>query len=234
MIEIEIHEPALTEDNLGLKTWASSYVLARKWHALKEGLRACCLARRESLQILELGAGTGLVGMAAAAVLGANVLLTDLPDIVPNLERNARSNAQVVSAGGGSVDVGILDWSNPADVLLSRQTHQDEVVHAPRNSLSVPLIVAADPIYSSEHPRLLVQAIAHHLSQRVDARVVIEMPIREAFAAERADFSRRMLGIGLMLVAEDTEIGYDDWSEGSCEELSEVECWMTTWAWKDD
>ena len=28
-LEITLHEPALTEDNLGLKTWSSSYVLAR-------------------------------------------------------------------------------------------------------------------------------------------------------------------------------------------------------------
>lgn len=227
-IEIEIHEPSMTADNLGLKTWASSYVLARKWHSMKDILPSFNNDQKESHNhtILELGAGTGLVGLAAAAVLGAKVLLTDLPDIAPNLARNAETNHALASATGGSTRVGVLDWSAPQEVQWLDNTEANNN----HQSLSVPVIVAADPIYSSEHPYLLARAIAFHLSPSPLSRVVVEMPIREAYAAERADFRAQMREIGLVVLKEETEIGYDDW-EGTEEELVEVECWMSVWGW---
>ena len=234
--DIEIHEPALTEDNLGLKTWASSYVLARQWHELRQELDILRGDRGTGmLQILELGAGTGLVGIAAAAVLGANVLLTDLPEIVPNLAWNANSNAGTVLSNGGSVRTAVLDWSAPETVQMTvpRQESATAEGTASSCSLSAPLIVTADPIYSPEHPALLAKAIKHHLSPREDARVVVEMPIRDAYATERKDFTRCMQDIGLVLVREQKDIGYDDWSKSHGEDLSEVECWMTIWAWRN-
>ncbi|KAM7529713.1 hypothetical protein LguiB_033123 [Lonicera macranthoides] len=62
------------------------------------------------LRILELGSGTGLVGIAAAAILGANVTVTDLPHVIPNLQFNAEANSAVLAIHGGSVDVAALDW----------------------------------------------------------------------------------------------------------------------------
>lgn len=246
-VEIEIHEPPMTSDNLGLKTWASSYVLARKWHALRDDLPLSQHGGANEDRILELGAGTGLVGIAAAVVLGTTVILTDLPEIVPNLERNANSNKLIVKAKKGSTQTAVLDWTKPADVVFSDQDHQglDQRQSAEPASavsdistgeggqgLSVPVIVAADPIYSTDHPRLLAQAVAFHLHRAASSRVVVTIPIREAYAAERADFRKQMQVVGLEMVQEDTDIGYDDWTEGSGEELVEVECWMSVWAWK--
>ncbi|KAG9625379.1 VPS28-domain-containing protein, partial [Aureobasidium melanogenum] len=111
-IQVSIHEPALTEDNLGLKTWASSFVFARNWHTLRDRI-PLIFDKDENATILELGAGTGLVGIAAAAVLGANVLLTDLPEIVPNLERNITSNEDIINSRNGSARAAMLDWTVP-------------------------------------------------------------------------------------------------------------------------
>jgi predicted nicotinamide N-methyase len=59
----------LTSSEYGAFTWPSAYVLAEYlWHLNKEGL--------EGRQILELGCGTGLAGLVAAAC-GASVLFTD-------------------------------------------------------------------------------------------------------------------------------------------------------------
>lgn len=85
IVELQIFEPSLTEDNLGLKTWGAGALLAGYLGKLQEHLlgpliydigkeRKMSRAReRRALRILELGAGTGVVGLAAAAVL-ANIL----------------------------------------------------------------------------------------------------------------------------------------------------------------
>src|SRR5437588_35568 len=91
-VEIILHEPTLTADNVGFKTWASAYLLSKRLPTL--GLPVF----PGSAKALELGSGTGLVGLAVAAVLKIPVLLTDLPQIVPNLQRNVDANAS--SLGG--------------------------------------------------------------------------------------------------------------------------------------
>lgn len=218
-LELTLHEPALTSDNLGLKTWASSYLLAKRI-----AIRASMPAIAEKATILELGAGTGLVGLAAAAAYQAQVILTDLPTIVPNLERNSRANAAVLSAHSGKTEVAVLDWSDPGAF------HAEGIYHGEKHSF--PLILAADPIYSADHPRLLVQAIEFHLSKESTARVVVELPLRDAYGAEREDFRTRMASIGLSVIDEGEETGLDDWSSNNDDELMEVRCWWSVWGWR--
>ncbi|KAL9464485.1 hypothetical protein AB3S75_002148 [Citrus x aurantiifolia] len=71
---------------------------------------ASSLSNGCQLNILELGSGTGLVGMAAAAILGAKVTVTDLPHVLTNLQFNVDANAGLISLRGGSVHVASLRW----------------------------------------------------------------------------------------------------------------------------
>ncbi|RMZ85306.1 hypothetical protein DV738_g117, partial [Chaetothyriales sp. CBS 135597] len=164
---IQLHEPSLTGDNLGLKTWASSLLLARRLTTLKAEV-ACDKGR-----VLELGAGTGLVGISAACLWGASVVLTDLPDIVPNLAKNVSLNSDLILASGGEADTRVLDWSDESTM----PQHESEKYHT---------IIAADPIYSPEHPYLLVNAIMSSLATDQCSRVVIEFPLREHYKPEQA------------------------------------------------
>lgn len=218
-VEIILHEPPLTADNMGSKTWASAFLLAKRLVTLKEQLPPLTVTSR----ILELGAGTGLVGIAAAVVFDAHVILTDLPEIVPNLDRNIESNKTILQTGNSKANAAILDWSTP------------ELLHADTFELaqnSFPMILAADVIYSPEHATLLVKAITYHLSQSPDSRVVIEIPLREAFASERQDLRDCMAAAGLVLLSEGKETGFDDWASHRDGSMLDVHCWWTVWAWK--
>lgn len=214
-VRIVLHEPSLTEDNLGLKTWASSYLLAKRLHLVELPLLATGSQRR----VLELGSGTGLVGIAAAAVWGAEVRLTDLPEIEPNLGRNVRDNSQVIQSSGGVATTAVLDWAD------STKPSSDQGQY--------PIILAADPLYSPEHPSLLVRTIERYLVRSAEARVIVELPLREAYAPEIIDFHQRMRALGLETCDQGEETGYDDWVGGEDGGLKEVRCWWGVWSWKD-
>ncbi len=74
-------------------------------------------AASSSGRLLDLGAGTGIVGLAAAASgRFRRVVLSDLPTVVPLLERNASANAKATN--GTTVDVLPLTWDD--DQMLNR------------------------------------------------------------------------------------------------------------------
>jgi hypothetical protein len=227
---LTLHEPSLTADNLGMKTWVSSYLLSRRLHNLLESPPQLVptastdpsTSKTETpLRALELGAGTGLVGLSFAALQGksATVHLTDLPEIVPNLAHNAALNVELLSRTGATVTTGVLDWSVTPSPLPSAEERFD-------------VILAADPLYSPSHPKLLVDTIAPWLSRGRDARVVTEMPLRDAYLPQVQEFRRRMGELGLAVVEEGEEVGYDDWESADGGALA-VKCWWSIWGWTE-
>lgn len=103
---------AIETPNSGLGTgttvWDGSVVLAKY---LEHTTPPLGLAGR---RVLELGAGPGVTGFAAAA-LGAEVALTDLPYVIPNLEAAATRNAHLP----GRTRVAELDWFTPEEALAA-------------------------------------------------------------------------------------------------------------------
>ncbi|CAN3503901.1 protein-lysine N-methyltransferase Efm2p [Diutina catenulata] len=154
-VSLKVHEPALTSDNLGLKTWGASLVLAKRLLAQRylEG------------SVLELGAGTGVVGLVCA-LQGHPTILTDLPEICGNLQHNVTLN------GLDNALVAPLDWTN----------HTSFTEQFPSQLYDT--IVVADPIYSSQHPYWVSDTIFAFL--KPGGRLLIEVPIRENYHAERA------------------------------------------------
>lgn len=216
-LDISLHEPALTGDSLGLKTWGSAYTLSKRLCRLRsDGILP---EPSEKDAALELGSGTGLVGMAFAGVFGTETLLTDLPDIVPNLKRNIESNGDKIAVSGGRCQASVLDWCNlPAE---------DDLEWDFANSFKY--VLAADPIYSPEHPKLLIGAVQRFLS-RDGGRFVVEMPIRRGFHEERDSFRALMNERGFEVVNEGISEQRDDWSSEMDQEL---EGWWSVWKWKE-
>ncbi|KAH7566410.1 hypothetical protein ACOSP7_022871 [Xanthoceras sorbifolium] len=110
----------IPSEGLSFKLWPAATTLVTlldhyRCHPCDSPL-ASVLSNGVQLSILELGSGTGLVGMAAAAVLGANVTVTDLPHVIPNLQFNVDANAVTLCLQGGTVNVAPLRWGEADDV----------------------------------------------------------------------------------------------------------------------
>ncbi|KAI1384041.1 putative methyltransferase-domain-containing protein [Hypoxylon trugodes] len=214
--ELIIREPPITGDCLGLKTWGSSYLLACSLDKIaKESLSHLIQlgGLNQSLDVLELGSGTGLLGMAAAAIWQTNVVLTDLPTIVPNLAHNVEKNRSAIETLGGSVDSGDLTWGSEDDSAER---------FAQKNQFKI--VLAADPLYDDDHPELLSSAITDHLMKEKDARVVVMVPQRDLTTKRlMTKFVSAMEASSLMILEEHILLGQDDWDDDK--ENSDIECW---------
>ncbi|KAF5018206.1 hypothetical protein F66182_9825 [Fusarium sp. NRRL 66182] len=219
--ELIIREPALTGDSLGFKTWGSSYVLSQ--HLLRMAETSLFRLFDETFgqprpEVLELGSGTGLLGLAAAALWKVPVALSDLPNIVPNLRENVAKNTALVESRGGSLTVGDLTWGGSQDEIdqaLFGQHHQFKIV------------LAADPMYDHDHPALLASAISQHLALGSDSRAVVMVPRRDATTERLLEsFRQAMLDLDTPLFCEEEEelAGQDDWVDD--DEAGNVRCWL--------
>ncbi len=115
----------------GTRVWECGVVLARYLAAAVPSPLCPPLFGRH---ILELGAGTGIAGIAAAA-LGASVTLTDIAGALPLLRRNADANARVIAQAGGAARVACLDWREPQAALADNACFD--------------VVIAADCVYNA-------------------------------------------------------------------------------------
>lgn len=191
---IEIYEPSLTADNLGWKTWGSSYVLSQKLVENMEKTKAA-----DKLRVLELGSGTGLAGISWLSrwieLNGANnieMFLTDLPEIIFNLQRNVEANEL-----NGCATVSVLDWTDSTHF----ETHH--------TSEKFDIIIISDPIYSPGHPKLVVDMLGKFLS--ISGTCYLEIPLRDKYAEERKILWKLLEENGLDLTNQTLDKGMEDW-----------------------
>ncbi|KAK9845065.1 hypothetical protein WJX74_010163 [Apatococcus lobatus] len=129
--------------NLGTTVWDASIVLA-KW--LEKGARRGELARHRlrGKKAIELGAGTGLAGLALA-MLSCDVVLTDTASILRLLQLNYDANLSPAACSGldlpclselGKVSVQELDWTRPEQFAAASPPYD--------------FVLAADCVYHEE------------------------------------------------------------------------------------
>ncbi|KIP02496.1 hypothetical protein PHLGIDRAFT_292214 [Phlebiopsis gigantea 11061_1 CR5-6] len=130
--------------SVGLQSWGSAIVFAERMCAAPASFGLDPSAR--GLRILELGAGTGLLSLAAAQLLpAALVVATDYhPSVLANLEANAATNLRPVS-------VRALDWQHPR--------------YAAPLDAPFDVVLAADVVYHPEHARWISRCVAHLLAR---------------------------------------------------------------------
>ncbi|RAL67901.1 hypothetical protein DID88_008626 [Monilinia fructigena] len=170
-------------------------------------------------RVLELGSGTGLLGLTAAMLWNKPTVLTDLPDIVPNLDVNLKRNG-FDRTSESKAKAEILDWSDAEGSVVFSQD--------PNNKFEI--ILVADPFYDSHHPPLLAGVIPKFLKNTGDGRILVSVPLRDsATEAMRNDFVRLMAVQGYQLLASGRERCFDDWEESELDDGDGVHCWWGMW-----
>ncbi|KAM9355135.1 protein N-lysine methyltransferase METTL21D [Pholidichthys leucotaenia] len=101
--------------DVGCVVWDAAIVLAKyleskQFYDPSSGTNLWC-----GRTVVELGAGTGAVGLMAAA-LGANVTVTDLEELQTLLNMNIQENQALISSG--SITSKVLKWGEDVNEFL--------------------------------------------------------------------------------------------------------------------
>jgi len=131
---------------------------------------------------VELGSGTGLAGLAAAAILGYPTTLTDLPEVLPSLRANVHRNTSLSNL----VKVAACDWLQPIDLASMDCPHglilaADVVWLEP---LVNPLVSTLTQIAQASGPYVRVLLAYQSRSRRVDE--ILFNSLAEQFYKEEA------------------------------------------------
>ncbi|KAH8597471.1 putative methyltransferase-domain-containing protein [Bisporella sp. PMI_857] len=231
-LHFEIREPPLTGDNLGLKTWGTAFAVSKILEKLGNDYfchvinpprnnyttaTGSTFTTRNSNQVLELGAGTGLVGIALAAIWHVDVILTDLPEIHANLLHNIDLNSDLINKMGGVATGKVLDWKNDDQINRDFGGERFEVV------------VAADPFYDDDHPSLVAAMIQKFLKHGRTSLALVAVPLRDKKTKSLySQFVGSMREKDLQLKYQGSVAFRDDW--GSADQESII-CWWSIWAW---
>lgn len=158
VIEVRLTDgtPAVGSDHtdVGLQSWGASIVVSDLMCSAPDRFGLSSQALGSTPRIIELGAGTGLVGITLAKLLprlgvaGAEVIATDYhPAVLANLEANAAVNFPPRAA---EVQTCALDWAAPClDAPLDRPAD---------------MLIATDVVYAPEHAAWLRDCAAKLLA----------------------------------------------------------------------
>ena len=139
-IEVPLRDGTLVEDALGNHTWGAAPLLSMQLISSSSSFTRSLapLAQEEGtrpLRVLELGAGTGLVGLALAAALQQSrsipheVWLTDHhPTVLENLQGNVQLQSRRTpdaGAASGKIITSSLDWYQTYKEAQRKDVTQD-------------------------------------------------------------------------------------------------------------
>lgn len=126
------------------------------------------IAQFELINVIELGSGCGLVGIALATLRHkCHILLTDLPDAMDILDYNiSRSKPALESI----IEHRVLDWSEPLPVTIIEQQYDLILVsECTYNENSIPALGKTLSALAAQSPAAIVVLATkvRHFSERV-------------------------------------------------------------------
>lgn len=141
---LKVSEGSADTIDSGAKIWDSGRALSSWIANLEPGKR-----------VLELGAGTGIVGLTAAAKGAKSVILTDQPEMMPLLEQNIASNDLSVNAKA----VPLLWGCDQEETISSLIEAASSIDDASKQTPIFDVICGSDILYSPENLELLLETI---------------------------------------------------------------------------
>eukprot|EP01051_Picozoa_sp_SAG22_P002524 SAG22_NODE_113_length_19407_cov_214.925161_17_plen_493_part_00 len=153
------HETQSQQGQTGGVVWDAAVVLARFVFAHAKALN---LPAGDSARWIELGAGCGAVGIAAAKLLSVDTVITDQAAILPILRANVQANGCAARAR-----VSQLDWG------------ADGATDMPPETLARPfdVVLAADCVFNEHLVDLLIAAVLRCSGPQT--QVLCSMELRE-------------------------------------------------------
>ncbi|CAG8613557.1 10337_t:CDS:2, partial [Paraglomus brasilianum] len=188
-ITLRIRDSTFVDDNVGFKTWGSAYLLAK----LISSGSSIPLTSLRSRSAMELGTGTGLVGLACATLGCPRVVLTDYH---PQVLSNAAYNIQLVQSLQSEILLHRLDWQEIAEGA-------DKAIDE-----TFDIIIGADIVYEIVHTQWLPRVIDRYLKR--DGVFYLLIPLRPTHSKEVELFEESMSENGFVTVRCDEERGFDD------------------------
>ncbi|ORY96681.1 putative methyltransferase-domain-containing protein [Syncephalastrum racemosum] len=169
---IRLHEPSYIGNDIGFKTWGAAPLLAKK--LIQQNLIPDLATRK----VLELGTGTGLVGLVCDMLGAPEVHLTDyhasvLKNVAINVDLN-KSKAKVSKLDFCQVAAGEdPEWEGR----------------------KFDLVIASDLLYEMEHAENLPVAV----EKLMENEFYFMIPLRDTHWDEVNRFEERMSEVGLTL-----------------------------------
>jgi predicted nicotinamide N-methyase len=117
-----VQDPTLTRQETGSYLWEDASEHLIDWVIKEYG------GSVQGRRFVDVGCGCGSVGNALA-LLGGQVTLTDVEEVMANVQANIDANADAAAAAGGGAACVALDWTNPQrDAILQERGPFDMVV----------------------------------------------------------------------------------------------------------
>ncbi|KDQ31265.1 hypothetical protein PLEOSDRAFT_1037061 [Pleurotus ostreatus PC15] len=151
----------------GLRTWLASFVLAH-YLTLNPGL---VIGKR----VLELGSGTGFLGIVIAAIQGSSPGALWLTDVEESVLNRCRENVQLqcnLSSSNTNIRYMLLDWFDAIDP--SRRTRVEEF----ENSTQPDIILGADLVFDCSLLAPLVATLELLLEPSSHRIAIIALTVR--------------------------------------------------------
>lgn len=185
--------PLFSDEWLGSEVWPAARSLVRllerdEWQA----------RLRSAETVVELGSGTGAVGLAASVLGARHVLLTDLPSLLPTLQHNCSANHLA-----DTVQCAALPWISSLSELPSSL--------APSGS---DLVLGSDllnPVYGDEHAERLAVTVAALLARSPPARqpVALLAQVKRGKGVAERQFFAACRRVGLHVATETRADAHD-------------------------
>merc|ERR1719348_1992061 len=171
------------EGDTGVVVWDAAIVLAKYLQTVQ--------AQLQSRSVIELGSGTGAVGLSAATLGASPVLLTDLPALKDLIQHNISLNSSVISSEKCTV----------APLVWGDKEQEEKAIEVTGGQPD--LILVSDCVFYSESVPPLVETLTQLAGPTTDLLLSYEEresqqkldTMKQFFELMRANFSWTKLPI---------------------------------------